>query len=131
MNGLLGALIGSITALMTKFTHIKDFPLLETSLFFLMSYSSYLLAEICEMSGIVSILFCGIFQVLVYLLKVRISRKNIVMLKLPPKTNEPICFSILKTSYILSRYVRLALPTGLATAICQNINISNLYNCSG
>ena len=59
----LGALIGSITALMTKFTHIKDFPLLETSLFFLMSYSSYLLAEICEMSGIVSILFCGIFQV--------------------------------------------------------------------
>jgi len=58
----LGALIGSITALMTKFTHIKDFPLLETSLFFLMSYSSYLLAEICEMSGIVSILFCGIFQ---------------------------------------------------------------------
>ena len=68
MNGPLGALIGSITALMTKFTHIKDFPLLETSLFFLMSYSSYLLAEICEMSGIVSILFCGIFQVLVYLL---------------------------------------------------------------
>ena len=64
MNGPLGALIGSITALMTKFTHIKDFPLLETSLFFLMSYSSYLLAEICEMSGIVSILFCGIFQVL-------------------------------------------------------------------
>ena len=59
----LGALIGSITALMTKFTHIKDFPLLETTLFFLMSYSSYLLAEICEMSGIVSVLFCGIFQV--------------------------------------------------------------------
>ncbi len=58
----LGALIGAMTALMTKFTHIKDFPLLETSLFFLMSYCCYLLAEICEMSGIVSVLFCGIFQ---------------------------------------------------------------------
>ena len=59
----LGAFIGAMTALMTKFTHVKDFPLLETSLFFLMSYSSYLLAEICSMSGIVSVLFCGIFQV--------------------------------------------------------------------
>ena len=29
------------------------------------------------------------------------------------------------------RYVGLALLRGLATAICQNINIPNLYNCSG
>eukprot|EP00090_Calanus_glacialis_P002103 TRINITY_DN11580_c0_g1_i1.p1 TRINITY_DN11580_c0_g1~~TRINITY_DN11580_c0_g1_i1.p1 ORF type:complete len:614 (+),score=151.22 TRINITY_DN11580_c0_g1_i1:384-2225(+) len=58
----LGALIGVLTSLLTKFTRIRDFHLLETSLFFLMSYSSYLLAEICEMSGIVSVLFCGIFQ---------------------------------------------------------------------
>ena len=58
----LGSFIGALTAILTKFTHLQDFPLLETSLFFLMSYSSYLLAEICEMSGIVSILFCGIFQ---------------------------------------------------------------------
>merc|ERR1719233_363737 len=58
----LGALIGVLTSLLTKFTRIRDFHLLETSLFFLMSYSSYLLAEICQMSGIVSVLFCGIFQ---------------------------------------------------------------------
>jgi len=58
----LGALIGVLTSLLTKFTRIRDYQLLETSLFFLMSYSSYLLAEICEMSGIVSVLFCGIFQ---------------------------------------------------------------------
>ena len=66
----LGAFIGAMTALMTKFTHVKDFPLLETSLFFLMSYSSYLLAEICSMSGIVSVLFCGIFQVSILLSKI-------------------------------------------------------------
>eukprot|EP00095_Tigriopus_kingsejongensis_P007072 maker-scaffold912_size81766-snap-gene-0.17 protein:Tk07072 transcript:maker-scaffold912_size81766-snap-gene-0.17-mRNA-1 annotation:"sodium hydrogen exchanger 7 isoform x2" len=58
----LGAFIGCLTAVMTKFTRLKDFPLLETSLFTLMSYSSYLFAEICEMSGIVAVLFCGIFQ---------------------------------------------------------------------
>ena len=60
---VLGALVGSFTALMTKFTKIRDLPLLETTLFSLMSYSSYLLAEISGMSGIVSVLFCGIFQV--------------------------------------------------------------------
>ncbi len=59
---LLGAAVGSITALMTKFTQLKDSPLLETSLFSLMSYTSYLLAEICSMSGIVAVLICGIFQ---------------------------------------------------------------------
>ena len=58
----IGASIGIITALITKFTKIRDLSLLETSIFFLLSYSSYLIAEIAQTSGIVSILFCGIFQ---------------------------------------------------------------------
>jgi len=58
----LGAIIGVMTSILTKFTRIKDYHMLETSLFFLMSYSSYLIAEVCQMSGIVSVLFCGIFQ---------------------------------------------------------------------
>ena len=64
-------------------------------------------------------------------IKISRSRNKIVMPKLLPKTNDWICFSILKSSYIHTRYVRLALLRGLATAICQNINIPNLYNCSG
>lgn len=35
----------------TKFTKLRDFPLLETGLFFLMSWSTFLLAEACGMTG--------------------------------------------------------------------------------
>lgn len=49
--------MGCITALMTKFTHIRDFPLLESALFVLMSYSTFLIAEAAELTGTVSQLF--------------------------------------------------------------------------
>ncbi|CAI2739087.1 unnamed protein product [Dicrocoelium dendriticum] len=41
----IGVVIGALTALLTKFTHIREHPLLETTLFVLMSYSTFLLAE--------------------------------------------------------------------------------------
>ncbi|KAJ4946009.1 hypothetical protein JOQ06_023687 [Pogonophryne albipinna] len=44
------------------FTKLKDFPLLETALFFLMSWSTFLLAEACGFTGVVAVLFCGITQ---------------------------------------------------------------------
>lgn len=49
---LQGSIIGCATALLTKFTRLCDFPLLESSLFVLMSYSTFLLAEALELSGI-------------------------------------------------------------------------------
>ncbi|XP_054453086.1 sodium/hydrogen exchanger 6a [Anoplopoma fimbria] len=58
----LGVATGIVTALVTKFTKLRDFPLLETALFFLMSWSTFLLAEACGFTGVVAVLFCGITQ---------------------------------------------------------------------
>uniref|UniRef100_A0A4W5KGJ2 Cation/H+ exchanger transmembrane domain-containing protein n=1 Tax=Hucho hucho TaxID=62062 RepID=A0A4W5KGJ2_9TELE len=58
----MGAITGAVTALVTKFTKLHCFPLLETALFFLMSWSTFLLAEACGFTGVVAVLFCGITQ---------------------------------------------------------------------
>ncbi|XP_076148591.1 sodium/hydrogen exchanger 6a [Alosa pseudoharengus] len=58
----LGMATGVMTALVTKFTKLRDFSLLETALFFLMSWSTFLLAEACGFTGVVAVLFCGITQ---------------------------------------------------------------------
>uniref|UniRef100_A0A9J7XYV2 Sodium/hydrogen exchanger n=2 Tax=Cyprinus carpio TaxID=7962 RepID=A0A9J7XYV2_CYPCA len=50
----MGAVIGVVT--------LHCFPLLETALFFLMSWSTFLLAEACGFTGVVAVLFCGITQ---------------------------------------------------------------------
>lgn len=59
---ILGVLFGVISALTTKFTKLSETPLLETSLVVLMSYCSFLTAEVIDASGIVAILLCGITQ---------------------------------------------------------------------
>ncbi|KAJ0061920.1 hypothetical protein NL108_014409, partial [Boleophthalmus pectinirostris] len=65
----LGVATGVVTAFISfdqqyrlMFTKLRDFPLLETALFFLMSWSTFLLAEACGFTGVVAVLFCGITQ---------------------------------------------------------------------
>ncbi|GJJ76896.1 solute carrier family 9 (sodium/hydrogen exchanger), member 6/7 [Entomortierella parvispora] len=57
---MIGALIGLIAALALKKTNIHLYPGLESCLIALMAYASYFFSNSIHLSGIVSLLFCGI-----------------------------------------------------------------------
>ncbi|CAI4057706.1 hypothetical protein SUVZ_02G5620 [Saccharomyces uvarum] len=57
---LIGVLIGIVVALLLKHTLIRRYPQIESCLILLIAYESYFFSNGCHMSGIVSLLFCGI-----------------------------------------------------------------------
>ncbi|OCK78026.1 sodium/hydrogen exchanger [Lepidopterella palustris CBS 459.81] len=56
----IGLLVGIGASLMLKFTHVRRFPKTESCLIILIAYATYYFANAIHMSGIVSLLFCGI-----------------------------------------------------------------------
>ncbi|KAM6198474.1 sodium/hydrogen exchanger 9 [Sarcoramphus papa] len=58
----MGSSYAVVTAHLTKFTKLCEFPMLETGLFFLLSWSAFLSAEASGLTGIVAVLFCGVTQ---------------------------------------------------------------------
>ncbi|XP_050164239.1 sodium/hydrogen exchanger 9 [Myiozetetes cayanensis] len=58
----MGSSYAVVTALISKFTKLCEFPMLETGLFFLLSWSAFLSAEAAGLTGIVAVLFCGVTQ---------------------------------------------------------------------
>ncbi|KAI5459919.1 Sodium/hydrogen exchanger family-domain-containing protein [Mariannaea sp. PMI_226] len=57
---LIGFLVGVATALLLKFTYLRRFPKIESCLIVLIAYATYFFSHGLHMSGIVSLLFCGI-----------------------------------------------------------------------
>ncbi|KAI5956710.1 NHX1 [Candida jiufengensis] len=60
ISTIIGILIGVLVALILKHSHIRRYPQIETCLVLLFAYESYFFSNGAHMSGIVSLLFCGI-----------------------------------------------------------------------
>lgn len=59
---VVGVIIGMLCSLLFKKTLLRDYPSYEIGLVFLFAYGSYALAEAIELSGIMSLFFCGIIM---------------------------------------------------------------------
>ncbi|KAJ1337720.1 solute carrier family 9 (sodium/hydrogen exchanger) member 6/7 [Microdochium nivale] len=57
---IIGVIVGVGTALMLKLTYVRRYPQIESCLVVLIAYVSYFFSQGLRMSGIVSLLFCGI-----------------------------------------------------------------------
>ncbi|CAL3964668.1 unnamed protein product [Diplocarpon coronariae] len=57
---LIGVCVGIGTALVLKYTYVRRFPKIESCLVVLIAYASYFFSNGLHMSGIVTLLFCGI-----------------------------------------------------------------------
>ncbi|KKA29726.1 hypothetical protein TD95_003813 [Thielaviopsis punctulata] len=57
---MIGVLVGVGTALLLKFTYIRRYQKIESSLVVLIAYATYFFSNGVHLSGIVSLLFCGI-----------------------------------------------------------------------
>ncbi|KAF2142918.1 uncharacterized protein K452DRAFT_357975 [Aplosporella prunicola CBS 121167] len=57
---VIGLVIGVMTSLLLKFTYVRRFSKIESCLVILIAYASYFFSNAIHMSGIVSLLFCGI-----------------------------------------------------------------------
>ncbi|KHO00707.1 sodium/hydrogen exchanger 3 [Metarhizium album ARSEF 1941] len=57
---LIGIVVGIGTALLLKFTYLRRYTKIESCLVFLIAYATYFFSQGVHLSGIVSLLFCGI-----------------------------------------------------------------------
>lgn len=60
ISTIIGIFVGILVALILKHSHIRRYPQIETCLILLFAYESYFFSNGAHMSGIVSLLFCGI-----------------------------------------------------------------------
>jgi sodium/hydrogen exchanger-like protein 6/7 len=59
---MIGIIVGLLCAVLLKYSNLQEYPSLEACLIIIQAYSSYMLSNAMQFSGIVSLLFCGIIM---------------------------------------------------------------------
>lgn len=115
---IVGVCIGLVCSYLCKHTKMRLYPEYEISLLFLFAYGSYSFAESIELSGIMSLFFCGIV----------LSHYN--RYNLSP-TSQITAHNIFKSMAVLSEYfVFLYIGMGLFTGRYTQINFLFFFLCT-
>eukprot|EP01038_Epipyxis_sp_PR26KG_P007944 gene7944-10779_t len=114
---VVGVLIGLICCYLCKHTQMKKYPEYEISMLFLFAYGSFSFSESIQLSGIMSLFFCGII----------LSHYNSHNLS---STSQVTAHNIFKSLAVLSEYfVFLYLGMGLFTGKFKRLNVLFFILC--
>jgi NhaP-type Na+/H+ or K+/H+ antiporter len=103
---MIGAFFGLISALMFKYSRLLTrSAIVECSLVFSFAYASYLVAELFSLSGIVTLLSCGIFM------------GQYTWFNLSPQAKQATSFSFQLISYMLEAFIFAYLGLGVFSFI--------------
>eukprot|EP01032_Pedospumella_encystans_P011346 gene11346-13197_t len=115
---VVGILIGLACSYLCKHTKMRLYPEYEISILFLFAYGSYSFAESVQLSGIMSIFFCGIV----------LSHYNSYNLS---ATSQITAHNIFKSMAVLSEYfVFLYIGLGVFTNKYSQINFTFFFFCT-
>ncbi len=115
---LVGVLIGLACSYLCKHTNMRKYPEYEISMLFLFAYGSYSFSEAMQLSGIMSLFFCGV--VLAHYNSHNLS-----------PTSQVTAHNIFKSLAVLSEYfVFLYIGMGLFTGRFQQFNFAFFLLCT-
>lgn len=113
-----GVAIGLVCCYLCKNTMMRKYPEYEISMLFLFAYGSYSFSEALQLSGIMSLFFCGVV----------LSHYNTNNLSL---TSRDAAHNIFKSLAVLSEYfVFLYLGMGIFTGRSNDFNMTFLLMCT-
>ena len=102
---LIGVFVGFTAALMLKHSNLSLYPQIESGLIIMMAYASYLFSNGCQMSGIVSLLFCGI------------TLKHYAYLNMSPRAKLTVKYTFKTLAQLSENFIFIYLGVSLFTVV--------------
>lgn len=124
---LIGAIVGVLTALVLRYSRVNTMPSIETCLIILFAYGSYFFSNGCHMSGIVSLLFCGV--TLKHYAYYNMSRRTQVGIKLIFQTLAQLSENFIFIYLGLSLFTEVTLVYKPVLIVVTMVSCSELKQC--